>query len=66
MSNKAAPVPEEPAYFTSDQYAARLQLSTKEIYREIHRGNLIAHKFRRWWRISVADGLNYERRRRMS
>ena len=66
MSSKPAPVPEEPAYFTPAQYAARVQLSTKEIYREIQRGNLIAHKFRRWWRISVTDGLNYERLRRMS
>ena len=66
MSSDAGGNVDPQPFFTVAQYAARVQLSTKEIYREIQRGDLIAHRFRRRWRISMADALAYERLRRQS
>lgn len=51
----------EPAYLSVSAIAKRLSDSEKHIRREIKRGALIAHKFRRSIRISVTDLETYER-----
>ena len=56
--------PEENAYHTVKEVAARWSSCERSVRREIAAGNLVAHRFGRLVRISDEDLRVYERLRR--
>ena len=65
MNSQSNQSPDGIQFDTPQQLADDWQLSTKTVLRLIKKGDLIAHKFGRQWRISPADRTNYERLNRL-